>query len=431
MAKTGLIIAGLSSASGKTFTTLGLLRALRNCGASVAAAKTGPDYIDPGFHEAALGRPSVNLDGYAMERDLIRHLAVHQDGDTLIIEGVMGLYDGGEGSSLNLAKILDLPVVLVMDIRGQSETAGEVAAALKERLTAEGIPLAGIILNRLQSERHGTITAEHCQNLGLAVFGAIPELPGLHMPSRHLGLVQATDLAAGGGLEDVLEKGAEVMTAHCDLEAVVASAAPINPNVHANEALALPGQKIAVARDAAFGFSYSHIIKGWQRMGAEVDFFSPVADEVPQDGADFIFLPGGYPELHLEALSAASAFKSAMVSAAKGGTRIYGECGGYMTLGRSIISKDGKTHPMLGLLDLVTSFDTPHRVLGYREVERITDFPLPKIARGHEFHYTKAVAEEGTPLFTARTMQNSDLGQIGLVAGNVAGSYAHLIAAVY
>ena len=428
MAQSGLIIAGLSSASGKTFMTLGLLRALKNYGASIGAAKTGPDYIDPGFHEAALGRPSVNLDGYAMSDSLIRHLAAQQEGDTLVIEGVMGLYDGQEGSALNLAKILNLPIVLVMDIRGQSETAGEVATALKERLAKDNVHIAGIILNRCQSERHGIMVADHCRALGLTVFGTIPELPDLHMPSRHLGLVQAADLATDNALEDVLEKGARVLTSHCDLEAVITHAAPIDQNATSGEALDLPGQKIAIARDAAFGFSYSHVVTGWQRMGADVHFFSPLADQSPHPDADFIFLPGGYPELHLDTLAAAGTFKSAMVDAAQRCVTIYGECGGYMTLGRSIISKDGKAYPMLGLLDLVTSFDAPHRVLGYREITLIADAPLPKQARGHEFHFTKAVAEVGTPLFTATTKQGVDLGPIGLIDGNVSGSYAHLIA---
>ena len=430
MAETGLIIAGLSSASGKTFMTLGLLRALKNYGASIGAAKTGPDYIDPGFHEAALGAASVNLDGYAMTPDLIRHLAAEQEGKTLIIEGVMGLYDGQEGSALSLAKILNLPIVLVMDIRGQSETAGEVAIALKERLAKEQVTIAGIILNRCQSERHGMMVADHCRKLGLTVFGTIPELPDLHMPSRHLGLVQARDLARDNALEDVLEKGARVMTSHCDLEAVITHAAPIEHHAAADEALALPGQSIAIARDAAFGFSYTHVINGWERQGAEVRFFSPLEDEAPHEGADFIFLPGGYPELHLETLAAAHQFKDGMAKAAQNGVKIYGECGGYMVLGRSIISKDGQTFPMLGLLDLVTSFDAPRRILGYREVQLMADFPLPSSARGHEFHFTKAVAENGSPLFTARNKQGDDLGSIGLVEGNVAGSYAHLIAAL-
>ena len=433
MAQAGLIVAGLSSASGKTFTTLGLLRALHNYGASIGAAKTGPDYIDPGFHETALGSPSVNLDGYAMPDGLIRYLAARQDGDVLIIEGVMGLYDGQEGSALNLAKILNLPIILVMDIRGQSETAGEVATALKERLTKDNVNIAGVILNRCQSERHGIMASKHCRSLGLTVFGMIPELPDLHMPSRHLGLVQAADLAADNALEDVLEKGAKVMTSHCDLEAVIGHAAPIDQNASSQEALGLPGQSIAIAKDAAFGFSYAHVVNGWQRQGADIHYFSPLADEPPHDGADFIFLPGGYPELHLDKLAIATTFKSGMADAAGRGVKIYGECGGYMTLGRSIISKDGKAYPMLGLLDLVTSFDAPTRILGYRDITLIGDAPkhLPKRARGHEFHFTKAVAENGTPLFKAMSKQGDDLGPIGLVEGNVSGSYAHLIAAYH
>lgn len=428
MAQSGLMIGGLSSASGKTFTSLGLLRALKNSGASIAAAKTGPDYIDTSFHEAAIGKASVNLDSYAMPARLIEHLAAKQDGETLLIEGVMGLYDGQEGSTLSLAKILNLPIVLVMDIRGQSETAGEIAAALSEKLEKNNMKIAGVILNRCQSDRHGQAVADHCRHLGLSVFGIIPELPDLNMPSRHLGLVQATDLKANNVLEGILEKGAEVMTKHCDLESLLTQASPISQETASQEALPLPGQSIAIAIDDAFSFIYSHIIQGWQRLGASVQFFSPLADEPPPPGADFIFLTGGYPELHLKTLANASQFKSAMLEAANRGVKIYGECGGYMVLGKNIISRDGKDFPMLGLLDVVTSFAAPKRILGYRDLTLIGNAPLPKYARGHEFHFTKAVVENGTPLFEAKTKHGDNLGQIGLIKDNVSGSYAHLIA---
>jgi cobyrinic acid a,c-diamide synthase len=435
MSRTGVIIAGLSSSSGKTFITLGLLKALSEQGASIAAAKTGPDYIDPGFHTAAYGRPSVNLDGFAMSGDLIRHLAAMQDGDMLITEGVMGLYDGGEGSAVALARHLGAGIVLVMDIRGQSETAAELATALKTQLDKEGLHLDGVILNRSQSPRHGKTILEHCRKYGIATIGIIPDLPELNMPSRHLGLVQAVDLAGQKSgetnhLDTILNQAAAVIAAELDLGQLTRIAKPLSPASIATEALPPMGQRIALAHDAAFGFSYTHMIEGWRRMGAEVMPFSPLANEAPHKDADFIFLPGGYPELYLDDLAAADTFKSAMRGAAHRGIPIYGECGGYMVLGKKIESNTGG-YPMLGLLDLISSFKMPKRTLGYRRLTLLPPLPfnLPAHALGHEFHFTQAVHEKGENLFTAADKSGVDLGSIGLKSGSVAGSYAHVIAA--
>lgn len=437
MANAGLIIAGLSSSSGKTFTTLGLLRALKNHSAHIAAAKTGPDYIDPGFHSAALGAPSVNLDGFAMSPNLICHLAHQQTGDVMIIEGVMGLYDGGDGSAVSLAQHLGAPMVLVLDIRGQSETAGEVAAALQSRLSDSGITLAGIILNRSKSPRHGEGIANHCRALGVKVLGIVPECDNIEMPSRHLGLVQAVDLAADDKLETLLDQAAKAIGGAIDLDAIISLAKPLNKpygqkSGAQNQAEAMPplGQSIALAHDAAFGFSYSHMIEGWRRMGAEVKLFSPLADEAPAPDADAIFLPGGYPELHLPQLANAHQFKSAMQKAAQEDVLIYGECGGYMVLGEAIISAKNERIPMLGLLKLETSFAEPKRVLGYRHLSLLdgSGLNLPAQSFGHEFHFTKAIRAEGDALFQASDKAKNDLGKIGLRSGKVAGSYAHIIA---
>ena len=187
MARSGVIIAGLSSSSGKTLTSLGLLRAFKQQGHNISAAKTGPDYIDPGFHHAALDighdgdhtnpqNASVNLDGFAMPPEMLRHLAEQQSGDLLIIEGVMGLYDGGAGSAVTLAQHLGLPIILVMDCRGQAETSAEIAAALKHRLATEGVDLAGVILNRISTPRHGDGIKTHCHELGVPVLGLCPML---------------------------------------------------------------------------------------------------------------------------------------------------------------------------------------------------------------------------------------------------------------
>ena len=348
----------------------------------------------------------------------------------------MGVFDGNEGSAHQLARHLGAPIILVLDIRGQSETAGEIAAVLSARLKADGVKLAGVILNRSQSKRHGEMVYTRCAALEVDVLGIVAERRDLQMPSRHLGLVQAADLAAADKLNSVLDLAAAAAETEIDLDQLLATAAPlrkISRNASSsNEAMPPLGQRIAVAHDAAFGFSYTHILEGWQRMGAEISTFSPLADEAPRPDADAIFLPGGYPELHLPALASAHHFADAMTSAAAASTVIYGECGGYMCLGKQIIDSDGTAYPMLGLLDLETSFTAPTRVLGYRQLRLLPDaaMPLPALARGHEFHFTHAAKEKGERLFQAEDKSGKSLGEIGLKSGSVAGSYAHIIAQV-
>ena len=441
MARSGVIIAGLSSSSGKTLTSLGLLRALKQQGHDVSAAKTGPDYIDPGFHHAALNidsdgdrtnsqNASVNLDGFAMSPEMLRYLAEQQSGNLLIIEGVMGLYDGGSGSAVTLAQHLGLPIILVMDCRGQAETSAEIAAALKHRLATEGVDLAGVILNRISTARHRDGIKTHCQDLDVPVLGALPNAADIDMPSRHLGLVQAFDLAATGRLNHLLEQAAKMMTENLDLDAIVEAAKPMRKATSPSEALPPPGQKIAVAYDAAFGFAYHHLLQGWQRQGAEVKTFSPLADDAPWADAEFIFLPGGYPELHLETLANAKIFQQGMQNAAQNQVPIYGECGGYMVLGQGIIDQHSETVPMLGLLDLVTSFATPKRVLGYRKLrQRNHALPFwPDALYGHEFHFTQATLAKGEALFDAEDKSGNPIGPMGLFKGHITGSYAHIIA---
>ena len=426
MAHRGIMIAGLSSASGKTLTCLGLMRACRNNAIDIAAAKTGPDYIDPGFHFAALGKAAVNLDRFAMPESLIRDLAARQQGDTLIIEGVMGVHDGGTASSAALAASLAVPVVLVMDVRSQAETSAAIAAGISHSLALEEVSLAGVILNRCRSARHEAMIRAAMTEKGISVLGAIPEEDGLTVPSRHLGLVQAGDLP---DLDPLLEMAAETIAAHVDISSLLAAATPLATAGNA-EAMPPPHSHIAVARDAAFGFAYPHLLEGWQRQGARLDFFSPLADETPAAGSGFIFLPGGYPELHLGKLVHSRRFFESLRDAAADQIPVYGECGGYMVLGKAIIDSGGSRVEMAGLLDLETSFASPKRHLGYRQMENIGTAVLPRKMRGHEFHYTRAIHENGTPLFNASDREGNDLGPCGLTAGSVAGSYLHMIAAV-
>lgn len=431
MATNGLVIAGLGSGSGKTTLTLGILRALTRRGIAVGAAKSGPDYIDGTFLTAASGTPTVNLDSYAMPPDMVRHLAREQKPPLLLVEGVMGLFDGtdgGRGSTADLAGILGAPILLVIDVRHQAQTAAAIAAGIRT-LLPDTSQLAGVVLNNAASSRHAMLISEALASRNIRLFGSLPSYPDMALPSRHLGLVQAADLAADDALESRLETAADLMLANLDLDAICASAGPIAAAQSKPGFLRPPGQRVAIAADAAFGFSYTHMMRFWQAAGAEILPFSPLADQPPANDADAVFLPGGYPELHLPRLSTASRFLGGLRSAAARALPVYGECGGFMTLGSSVIDADGTSFKMAGLLQLETSFADRKLHLGYRRVTaRYAGWPGPGPLAAHEFHYTTAVKTTGEPLFDVCDPAGNALPPSGLIQGSVSGSYAHIIA---
>ena len=430
MASRALVIGGLTSGSGKTTVTLGLLRALAQRGERVSAAKAGPDYIDCAFLAAASRTPAVNLDCHAMPKSRLRQLAAARPGERLVVEGVMGLFDGthgGSGSTAQLAAALEAPILLVLDTRHQGQTAAALAAGIETQLPP-GTKIAGVVLNRIASPRHEELIREALEARNITCFGSLKSDPDMSVPSRHLGLVQAADLAAKEELEPKIDAAARLVAASLDLDALMAAMATL-PDDGPAPPQAPPGQRIAVAHDVAFGFAYTHMLEGWQAAGAEILPFSPLADMPAATSADFIFLPGGYPELHLPTLSANATFLGSLRTAAERGVRIYGECGGYMTLGEGIIDADSKAFPMAGLLALETSFAQRKLHLGYRRLTPLSDiWPGPHAVTGHEFHYTTALRAEGQPLFAAQDAAGRDLGKMGLRAGSVSGSYAHVIA---
>lgn len=430
----GLIVAAPSSGSGKTLVTLGLIRHLAGTGLRVASAKVGPDYIDPAFHTAAGSRQCETLDCWAMRpQTLAAGVArLSQDADIVICEGVMGLFDGAEGgggATADIAALTGWPVVLVIDVRGMAASVAALVSGFA-RFRSD-IRLAGVIFNRVASDRHlamlGDAVAQACPDI--AVLGGVRRDEALAVPSRHLGLVQAGERT---DLDRLLDSAAAAVGAGINADRLTGFASPATGSIPTPEGSALPplGQNIAVARDLAFSFSYPHVIGGWRRAGAGVSFFSPLDNEAPAAEADAIYLPGGYPELHAGRLAAADGFRAGMVAAANRGAAIYGECGGFMTLGEALVDGEGISHRMLGLLPLETSFEKPARHLGYRKIELLTDTPLGRrggLFRGHEFHYSRCIRGEGAPLFAAADATGRDLGSAGMVAGNVAGSYLHLI----
>lgn len=429
MTAPGLILAAPASGSGKTVTVLALLRHFRRTGVEVVSRKTGPDYIDPMFHTAASGRPCINLDPWAMRPETLAGLA-EENADLLIVEGVMGLFDGaadGTGSTADLAALTGWPVVLVLDVKSQAQS----AAALVHGFASfrNDIEVSGVILNRVGSPNHEALLRTALAPLGIPVLGALPRLEALALPDRHLGLVPAGEHDA---LEDFLDKAADAVARHIDTAALRRLARPAQlPSSSELDCLPTLGQRIAVAKDAAFVFAYRHLLDGWRNQGAELLPFSPLADEPPSSHADSVYLPGGYPELHAGCLASAARFLDGLRTAASRQIPIYGECGGYMVLGRTLEDADGATHPMAGLLPLDTSFAKRRLHLGYRHAKTATMTPFGPAGtalRGHEFHYSSIKAEDtAQPLFRAADARGTDLGVMGTVSGSVMGSFLHIV----
>jgi cobyrinic acid a,c-diamide synthase len=435
----GIVIAAPSSGSGKTLLTLGLLRHFRDTGVDVASAKVGPDYIDPAFHAAATGRSCPNLDLWAMRRTTLLAAAdASARGTGLIVcEGVMGLFDGAnldEGSSADAARTFGWPVVLVVDAASQGASAAALVGGFARH--RKNVTVAGVVFNRTGSSRHAEILrdAMAADHPAIPVLGCLPRLNDLKLPERHLGLVQAGE---HGNLEAFIAKAAETVAAHVDTSHLRALARPTSaePNQAAPPPLPPLGRRIAVARDTAFAFCYPHVLDGWRDAGAEISFFSPLADEAPPADVDAIYLPGGYPELHAGKLAANRGFLDGLRHGAERGLTVFGECGGYMVLGRSLTDTDGAAHVMAGLLPVETSFADRKLHLGYRRVVVADAGPLGAAGtafRGHEFHYATITAEDlaeeaDAPLFNASNAQGQYLGALGRRRGNVMGSFVHLI----
>jgi cobyrinic acid a,c-diamide synthase len=421
----GFVVAAPRSGSGKTLVTLGLIAALRRRGLGVAAAKTGPDYIDTTILGEVAGREAVNLDPWAMAPDRLHALAGSADADLLVVEGVMGLFDGsadGRGSTADLAETLKLPIVLVLDADRQSQSIAALAHGFLS--FRPGLRFAGLILNRAASTRHEAMLRSALAPLGVPLLGVIPRRDRLHLPERHLGLVLPGEIAE---FDQVVTAAADAVTDFIDLDLLLTKAAP--PAFAATPGSALPplGQRIAIARDEAFAFLYTHQVRDWQSAGASLSFFSPLADEPPAGDADAVFLPGGYPELHGPLLASNIRFKAGLIDAAVRGALVYGECGGFMVLGQGIVTRDGGHHEMTGLLPHETRIDRPRRVLGYRRLSHESPLPYPAALNGHEFHYSSARQQRGTPLFTASDALGEAQPPMGLVEGRVMGSYAHVI----
>lgn len=381
------MIAAPSSGCGKTTFTLGLLRALRNRGLSVQPFKSGPDYIDPLFHQMAAGVESVNLDTYMSSPAHVQTLFGHYggDADVCVIEAAMGLFDGADGprgSAAEVAQILDVPVVLLVSAKAVAYSVAPLIYGFRH--FNPRLRLAGVVFNFVASDRQLATLRRACEDAGVPCLGYLPRNPELAIPSRHLGLT----LQEREKTEQLIALAAQEVTAHIDLDKLLEGAKWVkgdNGNNGNNGDNEPRFSRIAVARDAAFNFTYRANIDALRSLG-EVSFFSPLQDaDLPQ--CDLLYLPGGYPELFAEQLAGNATMREQIRAYAEAGGRVLAECGGFMYLCRDI---DGQ--PMCGLLPYSVTMQGARLHLGYRETV-LNGTTL----RGHEFHYSTTIPEAPTP----------------------------------
>ncbi|WP_405491825.1 cobyrinate a,c-diamide synthase [Nocardia sp. NBC_00511] len=436
-----VVIAAPASGSGKTTLATGLIGALRRAGHRVAPFKVGPDYIDPGYHGLAAGRPGRNLDPVLVGAERVVPLYLHgsQGCDLAVVEGVMGLFDGridehntepiAEGSTAQIAAMLGAPVILVVDARGHSQS---LAALLHGFATYDsGIRLGGVILNRVGSERHEQVLRAACARVGLPVLGALPRMAELVVPSRHLGLIPAVE--HGAAARDAVEAMTDLVAAHVDLAAVaaLATASVTGTPWDAAEELAATGESalaagdsgpiVAVAGGPAFTFGYAEHRELLAAAGARVEVFDPLHEQLPSGTAGLV-VPGGFPEEHAADLSANNGLLSAIAEQARRGLPIHAECAGLLYLTRTL---DG--HPMAGVIDAEAEFG-PRLTLGYRDAVVLNDSPLWRTGerlRGHEFHRTRLVAAAPAPNAWAWRAPSGETVREGAIVHQVHASYLH------
>ncbi len=424
----GVLLAGTHSGCGKTTVTLGLMAALRQRGLAVAPFKCGPDFIDPTLHKLATGRVSHNLDPWMcgdafVQGCFTRHASA---ADVAVVEGVMGLFDGAAGSGAHLAKVLGLPVVLVIDARSMAESAAAVVKGFEELDPA--VRVAGVILNRVGSERHlGLLRdaiAAHCR---AEVLGHLPRDQAFVIPERHLGLRMGSEKPLD---EAAIDRLAGTVTRHVDLgrlAVLAATAAPQPPAKAAGGSPVPPRVRIGIARDAAFCFYYEENLASLAAAGAEPVEFSPLTDRALPANLAGLYLGGGYPELYAAELAANQGMRAAIRDWSLSGRPLYAECGGFMYLTGGIHDSDGRFHPMAGVFPVEARMQRGRASLGYREATLTspTMFGRPGVTlRGHEFHYS---AIGPMPATVARAYRLGDGREEGyLINQRTLGSYLHL-----
>jgi len=427
------IIAGTSSRSGKTTLTAGIVSLLAKKGFTVQTYKTGPDYIDPAYHQLASGRPCYNLDTWMMGKNgVIRTFYRHLDGvDFAVIEGVMGLFDGKSqaqdmpkgiysGSTAHLAYVLELPVILIIDATATAQSAGAVVLGFRNYIRE--LNLAGIIFNNVASKRHYELLLDGVTSVGVPVTGYLPKDTMLHLPERHLGLLPPGENAH---LKQIRHRLVEVMDSTVNIPLLMSLTKTVT-----NYEITVKKRKfhnkfirIGVALDQAFWFYYQENLDIIKEAGMEIVVFSPLKEQKVPTGVSALYFGGGYPEMYAEPLSKNRSLMQSIRQYAYDGGCIYAECGGFMLLTEGMYDLEGHYFEMAGLFKTRTKMSKTRMRLGYREVELLQDMPLGKRGerlRGHEFHYSHLESEPEN----AQDIYNNDAR--GFRVLQVFASYVHV-----
>ncbi len=449
----GVLIAGTHSGCGKTTVTLGLMAALKRRGLRVAPFKVGPDFIDPGHHTRVTGVVSRNLDGWMLSRDYNLSCFAHNtsDADIAVVEGVMGLFDGYDGksdagSAAQMAKWLDLPVILVVDARSMARSAAALVQGF-ERFDPD-LRFAGAVFNNLGSERHLHYLEDALEDhVAMPCLGGILRDTAIAIPERHLGLVTEGDHPLS---DEAAAKLADLIEDRVDVEGLLAENPPCPSLEKGSSTVSSPFSKggsrgifdedepraiserirIGVARDKAFCFYYEDNLDILRRFGADLVFFSPMTDGPPEDVGGLYF-GGGYPELHAQPLAQNHRMREWVLGKSRDGMPIYGECGGFMYLGKEIWDLSGACHAMTGCFPFATRMLPRLKALGYREISLTADTPIGPAgttARGHEFHYSERIdsADGVETVYAVADRTGGRAAAEGCRVGRTIGSYIHL-----
>lgn len=430
-----IIIAGTHSGVGKTTIVTGLLAVLKQRGLTVQSYKVGPDYIDPGYHQMASGKSAHNLDTWLIPTDKVVPIFTKTaiGNDVVIVEGVMGLYDGGRtgvSSTATIAKLLKAPVVLVIDAKSVGESAAAIALGFK--MYDPDVNLVGVIINRLGSKNHKNMICEALEKIKIPVLGCIFRNETLHMPERHLGLTPVTEHDAHGMITQLQEQ----ISAQIDIEGLLKIA-------HHSPTLSTPLEitsthqfptkvRIGVAQDEAFSFYYPESLDVLKTMGAEIVPFSPIRDtELPQ--VDGLLFGGGFPEMFVKELTDNNRMRQSIRQACQEGMPVYAECGGFMYLTKQIIDFNGQQYDMVGVIPAKCHMESRLQTVGYVEAAALTNNVLcaaGDILRGHEFHFSQMTFDDNHEAFPwAFEFKKTRTGELytgGYAYNNIVASYLHM-----
>ena len=430
-----VVIGGVTSGAGKTTISTGLMGALSRRNLKVQPFKTGPDYIDPTYHTWVTGSTSRNLDTWMLDPKMVLELfhRAMAGKDIAVVEGVMGLFDGhsatsDEGSTAELAKLLQAPVLLVVDSRNGARSLA--AMVIGYQSFDSQLRIGGVILNGIGSETHYQICRDAIEHYtGVRVLGYLPRKQNLTLPERHLGLIPTVEGAASEEFKEALINQCE---STMDIPAILRIAGEAGDPASDDKLFPAerhaPVTRIAVARDKAFSFYYQDSLDLLEAWGADLIPFSPLTDTELPAGVGGAYLGGGFPEMYAGELAKNEEMKRSVRDAAISGMPVYAECGGLMYLGSGIHDLEGKKHEMVGVIPVTSRIDRPKLNLGYRTVRALSDGPLLKkgeITRGHEFHWSN-IAQVSGDLEPAYNVEEGKLRTEGFRRLNVLASYVHL-----